>query len=469
MLQPVIIAGGSGTRLWPLSRQRYPKQFLPLVGDKTMLQTTLERLQGLDCAPPIIVCNEDHRFIAAEQLRISDTEHHGIILEPCGRNTAPAICLAALLAKDIDPDATLLVLPADHHMDDPLAFVAAVKAAHQAAESGALITFGITPNHPATGYGYIKSAAPLTGGEPQKISEFIEKPNLERAEALIASGDYLWNSGIFMFRGDAFLEELQTLRGDIYSACLQSWQTSAVDMDFVRPDSNLFSACPAESIDYAVMEKTANAMVMPMDPQWNDLGSWSSLLDLLPKNAQGNIEIGDSMSIDSHNNYIRGDNKLIATLGISDLVIVDTKDALLVAHKDHVEKVKQLVDQLKTEQRTEYIHHREVYRPWGKYDSMDQGSRFQVKRITVKPKAKLSVQMHHHRAEHWVVVSGTAKVSIDNVERLICENESVYIPIGAVHSLENPGKIPIELIEIQSGAYLGEDDIVRFDDRYGRT
>jgi mannose-1-phosphate guanylyltransferase len=469
MLQPVIIAGGSGTRLWPLSRQLYPKQFLPVVGDKTMLQATLERVQGLDCAPPIIVCNEDHRFIAAEQLRLAGIEHNGIILEPCGRNTAPAICLAALLAKKIDPDASLLVLPADHHMEDPQAFLAAVEAAQEASASGALITFGITPNHPATGYGYIKSAAPLTGDKPQTISEFIEKPSLERAEALIASGDYLWNSGIFMFRGDAFLKELQTLRPDIYSACLQSWQTSAVDMDFVRPDSNLFSACPAESIDYAVMEKTANAMVMPMDPQWNDLGSWSSLLDLLPKNAQGNVEIGDTMSIDSCNNYIRGDNKLIATLGISDLVIVDTKDALLVAHKDHVEKVKQLVDQLKTEQRSEYIHHREVYRPWGKYDSMDQGSRFQVKRITVKPEAKLSVQMHHHRAEHWVVVSGTAKVSIDNVERLICENESVYIPIGAVHSLENPGKIPIELIEIQSGAYLGEDDIVRFDDRYGRA
>ena len=469
MLQPVIIAGGSGTRLWPLSRQLYPKQFLPVVGDKTMLQATLERLQGLDCAPPIIVCNEDHRFIAAEQLRLAGIEHNGIILEPCGRNTAPAICLAALLAKKIDPDASLLVLPADHHMEDPQAFLAAVEAAQEAAANGALITFGITPNHPATGYGYIKSAAPLTGDQPQKISEFIEKPNLERAEALIASGDYLWNSGIFMFRGDAFLKDLQTLRPDIYSACLQSWQTSAVDMDFVRPDSNLFSACPAESIDYAVMEKTANAMVMPMDPQWNDLGSWSSLLDLLPKNAQGNVEIGDTMSIDSCNNYIRGDNKLITTLGISDLVIVDTKDALLVAHKDHVEKVKQLVDQLKTEQRSEYIHHREVYRPWGKYDSMDQGSRFQVKRITVKPEAKLSVQMHHHRAEHWVVVSGTAKVSIDNVERLICENESVYIPIGAVHSLENPGKIPIELIEVQSGTYLGEDDIVRFDDRYGRA
>jgi mannose-1-phosphate guanylyltransferase len=469
MLQPVIIAGGSGSRLWPLSRQLYPKQFLPLVGDKTMLQATLERLESLNCAAPIIVCNEDHRFIAAEQLRLAGTEHNGIILEPCGRNTAPAICLAALLTRDIDPEASLLVLPADHHMDDPQAFITAIEAAQEAAASGALITFGIKPSHPATGYGYIKSDEPVTGDAPQKISEFIEKPNLERAEALVGSGDYLWNSGIFMFRGDAFLRELQALRPDIYTACEQSWKTSAVDRDFVRPDSNLFSACPDESIDYAVMERTTNAVVMPMDPQWNDLGSWSSLLDLLPKNTQGNIEIGDTISLDSCNNYIRGDNKLIATLGIKNLVIVDTKDALLVAHKDHVEKVKQLVDQLKADQRSEYIHHREVYRPWGKYDLMDQGSRFQVKRITVKPKAKLSVQMHHHRAEHWVVVSGTAKVCIDNVERLICENESVYIPIGAVHSLENPGKIPIELIEIQSGAYLGEDDIVRFDDRYGRT
>jgi len=469
MLQPVIIAGGSGTRLWPLSRQLYPKQFLPLVGDKTMFQVTLERLQGLDSAPPIIVCNEDHRFIAAEQLRLAGAEHNGIILEPCGRNTAPAICLAALLAKDIDPDATLLVLPADHHMDNPQAFLTAVKCAEESAAKGALITFGIQPSYAATGYGYIRSAEPLIGNQPQKIGEFIEKPNLEQAENLIASGDYLWNSGIFMFRGNGFLNELETLRPDILTACRQSWQSSAEDMEFVRPDSNLFSACPAESIDYAVMEKTTNAMVMPMDPQWNDLGSWSSLLDLLPKNNQGNVEIGDSIGIESSNNYVHAENKLVATLGINDLVIVDTKDALLVAHKDHVEKVKQLVDILKADQRSEYIHHREVYRPWGKYDSMDQGLRFQVKRITVKPKAKLSVQMHHHRAEHWVVVSGTAKVSIDNVERLICENESVYIPIGAVHSLENPGKIPIELIEIQSGTYLGEDDIVRFEDLYGRT
>lgn len=469
MLQPVIIAGGSGTRLWPLSRQLYPKQFLPLVDDKTMFQATLARLQDLHCAPPIIVCNEDHRFIAAEQLRLAGAEHNGIILEPCGRNTAPAICLAALLAKDIDPDTTLLVLPADHHMDNPQAFLAAISAAEESAAAGALITFGIKPSYAATGYGYIKSAEPLIGGQPQKIGKFIEKPDLERAEELIASGDYLWNSGIFMFRGDTFLKELETLRPDIYDACQQSWQTNEVDMDFVRPDTNLFSACPAESIDYAVMEKTTNAMVMPMDPQWNDLGSWSSLLDLLPKNRQGNVEIGDTIAIESSNNYVHAENKLVATLGTNDLVIVDTKDALLVAHKDHVEKVKQLVDILKAEQRSEYIHHREVYRPWGKYDSMDQGARFQVKRITVKPEAKLSVQMHHHRAEHWVVVSGTAKVCIDNVEHLICENQSVYIPIGAVHSLENPGKIAIELIEIQSGAYLGEDDIVRFEDLYGRT
>jgi len=469
MLQPVIIAGGSGTRLWPLSRQLYPKQFLPLVGKQTMLQATLARLKGLNCAAPIIVCNEDHRFIAAEQLRIAGSEHNGIILEPCGRNTAPAICLAALLAKDIDPDATLLVLPADHHMDNPQAFLAAVGAAEKAAISGALITFGIRPSHPATGYGYIKSTEPLIADQPQKIGEFIEKPDLEQAEDLLASGDYLWNSGIFLFRGDAFLTELQKLRPDIYTACQRSWQTNTVDMDFVRPDTNLFSTCPAESIDYAVMEKTTNAMVMPMDPQWNDLGSWSSLLDLLPKNDQGNVAIGDTIGIESRNNYVYAEHKLVATLGINDLVIVDTKDALLVAHKDHVEKIKQLVDILKVEQRSEYIHHREVYRPWGKYDSMDKGSRFQVKRITVKPDAKLSVQMHHHRAEHWVVVSGTAKVSIDNVERLICENESIYIPIGAVHSLENPGKIPIELIEIQSGTYLGEDDIVRFEDLYGRV
>ncbi|MDC0088774.1 mannose-1-phosphate guanylyltransferase/mannose-6-phosphate isomerase [Porticoccaceae bacterium] len=468
MLQPVILAGGSGTRLWPLSRQLYPKQFLQLVGNQTMLQSTIARLEDLDCAPAIIVCHEDHRFIVAEQLRLSANQHNGIILEPCARNTAPAICLAALLASNIDPDATLLVLPADHHMQNPQEFLKAVNCATESAIAGALLTFGITPNHPATGYGYIKSTEKLTADRPQKISQFIEKPDLESAQKYISSGDFLWNSGIFMFRASAFLHEIQVLRPDIHSACAEAWADHSRDGDFIRPHQDSFTSCPAESIDYAVMEQTTKAMVMPMDPQWNDLGSWSSLLELLPKNGAGSVEIGDTVSLHSSNNYIHAEHKLVATLGIDDTVIVDTKDALLVAHKDRVEDVKQLVEILNTQQRCETVHHREVYRPWGKYDSMDQGPRFQVKRITVKPKAKLSVQMHHHRAEHWVVVSGTAKVTIDNVERLICENESVYIPIGAVHCLENPGKIAIELIEIQSGAYLGEDDIVRFGDVYGR-
>ena len=469
MLQPIILAGGSGTRLWPLSRQLYPKQFLPLTGDKTMLEVTANRLAELNCAPPIIVCNEEHRFIAAEQLRLANISHNGILLEPSGRNTAPAICLAALLATDINPNSTLLVLPADHHMGQPKAFVEAVTNASQAASEGALITFGITPDHAASGYGYIKAQLTKSTSTPQKISQFVEKPTTAVARQYLDSGEYVWNSGIFMFQAQAFLKELQSLRPDIHHCCEKAWKGKTSDMDFLRPDQQTFESCPSESIDYAIMEKTTNAMVMPMDPQWNDLGSWSALLDLLPKNGDGNVQVGDVIGLNSANNYIHAEHKLVATLGIKDLVIVDTKDALLVAHKDDVEDVKQLVEILKKQQRSEYIHHREVYRPWGKYDSMDQGQRFQVKRITVKPKAKLSVQMHHHRAEHWVVVSGTAKVTIDNVEKLICENESVYIPIGAVHALENPGKIPIELIEIQSGAYLGEDDIVRFEDLYGRA
>ena len=472
MLQPVILAGGSGTRLWPLSRQLYPKQFLPLTGDRTMLELTVDRLAGLDCAPPIIVCNEDHRFIAAEQLRLSNIPHNGIILEPCGRNTAPAICMAALLAREINPDSTLLILPADHHMGHPEAFIEAIAAASPAAEDGALLTFGITPDHAASGYGYIKAQLNKSEREsnttPQKIREFVEKPCREVAQKYVDSGDYVWNSGIFMFQAKSFLHELNLLRPDIHNCCKESWSSKTSDMDFLRPDQKTFESCPAESIDYAVMEKTDNAMVMPMDPQWNDLGSWSALLDLLPKNDAGNVQVGDVIDLNSTNNYIHAEHKLVATLGVKDLVIVDTKDALLVAHRDDIEDVKQLVEILKKQQRSEYIHHREVYRPWGKYDSMDQGERFQVKRITVKPNAKLSVQMHHHRAEHWVVVSGTAKVTIDNVEKLISENESVYIPIGAVHALENPGKIPIELIEVQSGTYLGEDDIVRFEDIYGR-
>ena len=470
MLQPVIIAGGSGTRLWPLSRELYPKQFLSLTeSDKSMLELTVERLADLNCAPPIVVCNEDHRFIVAEQLRLCGSSHNGIVLEPCRRDTAPAICLAALLAREINPDSTLLVLPADHYMGQPDAFTEAVNNACQAVSEGALLTFGITPDHAACGYGYIKAPLSADSGKPQKVSQFVEKPSAEVAQQYLDSGDYIWNSGIFMFQSQAFLDELQTHRGDIHSFCEEAWQGKSSDMDFLRPDSEIFKSCPAESIDYAVMEKTSNAMVIRMEPQWNDLGSWSALLDLLPKNGSGNVEVGDVVGLDSANNYIHSEHKLVGTLGVEDLVIVDTKDALLVADRNRVEDVKKLVEQLKQQQRCEVVHHREVYRPWGKYDSMDQGQRFQVKRITVKPKAKLSLQMHHHRAEHWVVVSGTAKVTIDNVEKLVSENESVYIPIGAVHSLENPGMIPIELIEIQSGTYLGEDDIVRFEDLYGRA
>lgn len=469
MLQPVIIAGGSGTRLWPLSRHLYPKQFLPLTGDRSMLQLTIDRLAGLDCAPPIIVCNEEHRFIAAEQLRQGGLAHNGIILESSGRNTAPAICLAALLAEEISPNRTLLVLPADHHMGCPEAFTQAVTAAALGAPQESLVTFGITPSHAATGYGYIKAEAADADQVLRRVRQFVEKPSHAVAKAYLASGEYVWNSGIFMFQSATYLEALKRYREDIYSACVKAWQGKSQDMDFLRPTPALFDQCPAESIDYAVVEKTDNALMMAMNPKWNDVGSWSALLDLLPKTPEGNVQVGDVMALKSTNNYIHAEQKLVATLGIKDLVIVDTKDALLVAHRDHVEDVKQLVDQLKSGQRSEYLHHREVYRPWGRCDSMDQGERFQVKRITVKPKAKLSLQMHHHRAEHWVVVSGTAKVTIDKKLQLLCENESVYIPIGAIHSLENPGKIPLELIEIKSGTYLGEDDIVRFEDLCGRA
>ena len=467
MLQPVIIAGGSGTRLWPLSRQLYPKQFLPLVGELTMLQVTVQRIASLECLPPIIVCNEEHRFIAAEQLRALNIAHGGIILEPAGRNTAPAIFLAALRSQDIDPEAQLLVLPADHHMSSPEAFCAGVTASVDAATNGSLVTFGIKPDRPATGYGYIRAAA--CGQGPFSITEFVEKPSLPVAQGYLSSGDYLWNSGIFLFSGSSYLKQLGRYRADIAAACIKSWAGKTVDSEFFRPDKASFESCPSESIDYAVMESTEDGMVMPIDPGWNDLGSWDALLDLLPKTSQGNVEKGDVVSHNSSNNFIYADHKLVSTLGVSDLVIVDTKDALLVAHKDSVEDVKLIVEQLKQAQRSETLNHREVFRPWGKYDSMDSSDRFQVKRITVNPRAKLSVQMHHHRAEHWVVVKGTAKVTIDGVDKLVSENESVYIPIGAVHALENPGRIPIELIEIQTGSYLGEDDIVRFEDRYGRS
>jgi mannose-1-phosphate guanylyltransferase len=469
MLHPVIIAGGSGTRLWPLSREAYPKQFLNLTGGKgTMLQETIQRLDGLDHESPIVICNEAHRFIAGEQLRQIDVRHDGIILEPCGRNTAPAICLAALHALEKDKDARLLVLAADHVIEDEKEFRYVLSLAEKNMVDGQIVTFGIIPTDAATGYGYIHTNE-LAINEFNKVKSFIEKPSEKKAQQYFDDGSYLWNSGMFLFSAKDFLAELGKSRPDILNACEKAWKGKSNDLEFIRVDEKAFAACPSESIDYAVMEVTEHAYVMPLDVGWNDLGSWSSLSEVLDKDDSSNVIDGDVISFDSQNNYIHSRDKLVATLGVSDLIIVDTKDALLVTTKEQSQNIKKIVTAIKEAGRGEHEQHREVYRPWGKYDSMDEGARFQVKRITVNPGAKLSVQKHHHRAEHWVVVSGIAKVRVGEEEKLLAENQSVFIPVGEIHSLENPGKIPLELIEVQSGAYLGEDDIVRFEDLYGRA
>ncbi len=469
MLHPVVIAGGSGTRLWPLSREEYPKQFLNLTGgDGTMLQETITRLNGLEHAEPIVVCNEKHRFIAGEQLRQIGVKHNGIILEPCGRNTAPAICLAAFQALEYDADATLLVLAADHLIQDAESFRQVLAVADQSLSKGQLLTFGIVPTEAATGYGYIQ-AKNLVSGALNKVDGFVEKPDLATAQHYLDDGDYLWNSGMFMFSAQDYLSELKQFRPDILDACEAAWQGKSKDLEFIRIDEELFSNCPSESIDYAVMESTQHAYVLPLDAGWSDLGSWSSLSEVLAPDEDGNVVNGDVITHTSTNNYIHTEDKLVSVLGVDGLVIINTKDAVLVTNKKNAQNVKSIVNEIIHAQRTEHKHHRVVYRPWGKYDSMDAGERFQVKRITVKAGAKLSVQKHHHRAEYWVVVSGAAKVRVDDEEKLLSENESVFIPVGSVHSLENPGKIPLELIEVQSGSYLGEDDIVRFEDLYGRA
>ncbi|WP_439145979.1 mannose-1-phosphate guanylyltransferase/mannose-6-phosphate isomerase [Vibrio sp.] len=467
MILPVIMAGGSGSRLWPLSRDNYPKQFLKLHGQNTMLQETILRLNGLQHAPAMLICNEEHRFIAAEQVRQIGVAHNCIFLEPVGRNTAPAIALAAFKAVENNQDALLLVLAADHVIENQTAFQESVNKAKLLAEQGKLVTFGIVCSTPETGYGYIKRGAEIEYGFI--VDRFVEKPNLETAEEYIASGDYYWNSGMFLFKASRYLEELKAFRPDIYEACGKAIQVQNNDMGFVRVDDEAFEACPDESVDYAVMEHTKDAVVVPMDANWSDVGGFAALWEVSGQDENGNAFIGDVKSVDTKNTLVFGEDKLITTVGVENLVIVNTKDAVLVAHKDESQKVKQIVSQLKADERSEVTSHREVYRPWGKYDSVDNGERFQVKRITVKPGAKLSVQMHHHRAEHWIVVSGTAKVQIDDTEQFVTENESVYIPITAVHALENPGKVDLELIEVQSGSYLGEDDIVRFEDRYGRV
>lgn len=468
MLLPIIMAGGSGSRLWPLSRQAFPKQFLNLQGDNTMLQDTVNRLHGLDHQSPIIVCNEEHRFTVAEQLRLNKSLYSDILLEPVGRNTAPAVALAAFRAIQNDDDAILLVLAADHVIKQPTNFVRTVNHAKQLANDGFLVTFGIVPNEPETGYGYIQAGDAIDKTPASRVAQFVEKPSLATATEYLSSGDYLWNSGMFLFKASTYLSELKQFRPDIYASCEKAMASTSSDLDFLRINKEEFLSCPSESIDYAVMEQTKHAAVIPLDCGWSDVGSWSALWDVADKDTEGNSSKGDVLNVDTTNSYMHSTEKLITTVGLDNVIVVETKDAVLVANKDNVQQVKTIVEKIKLEERTEWQHHREVYRPWGKYDSIDNGNRFQVKRITVKPGAKLSVQMHYHRAEHWVVVSGTAKVRNGDNEILLTENQSTYIPVGEIHSLENPGQVPLELIEIQSGSYLGEDDIVRFEDKYGR-
>lgn len=467
MILPIILCGGTGSRLWPLSRDLMPKQFLKLDGNDTMLQTTVKRMIGVQSLPPLIICNEEHRFIAAEQMRQINQLDHNIILEPVGRNTAPAIALAAMTAVKKGQDPLLLVLAADHIISDSNEFRQVVTKASEFAAADNLVTFGIVATGPETGYGYIKRGVEKSGA--YSVQQFVEKPDLETAKGYVSSGEYYWNSGMFIFKASVYLAELKQHRPDIYSACEKAMAEVDPDLDFIRVNKEAFLACPDDSIDYAVMEKTTKAVVVPLNAGWSDVGSWSSLWDVTAKDENNNVHKGDVLSVASKDNYVFAETGLVATVGLENIIVVQTKDAVLVAAKDKVQDVKSIVQQLKGAGRTEHRIHREVYRPWGKYDSIDNGARYQVKRITVKPGEKLSIQMHHHRAEHWIVVSGTANVTVDGKDTLMSENQSIYIPLGAIHALENPGKIPLELIEVQSGSYLGEDDIVRFSDRYGRA
>ncbi len=469
MIVPVILSGGSGTRLWPLSREAYPKQFLPLVDQNTMLQNTALRIAGLaDVAAPLVVCNQEHRFMVAEQLRAIGIQPATAILEPVGRNTAPAVAVAALHAQCDGADPTLLILPADHVIADVEGFRTAVRQVATHAEAGRLITFGIVPTAPETGYGYIKAGAPLDDSGVCAVERFVEKPDADTAQTYFQSGTYSWNSGMFMFRASSFLAELEQFAPAVLAACQQALATGRADRDFLWLDGAAFAACPKDSIDYAVMEKTDHAVVLPLEVGWNDVGSWSALWEVGERNGDGNIARGDVIEVDTRDSYVDATSRLVATVGVEHLVVVETADAVLVATKDRVQDVKTVVDRLKARRRPEGSSHRKVYRPWGFYDSIDLDRRFQVKRIMIKPGACISSQMHHHRAEHWVVVSGTARVHRGDEEYLLTENQSTYIPVGVPHRLTNPGKIPLEIIEVQSGSYLGEDDIVRFEDIYGR-
>ena len=466
------MAGGTGSRLWPMSRELYPKQFLRLYGEQSMLQETVTRLKGLETSNPLVICNEEHRFLVAEQLRQINQLSNNIILEPAGRNTAPAITLAALSAIDEDYDPLLLVLAADHVIENIEAFHQAVNNAIPFAEQGKLVTFGIVPTGPETGYGYIQRGTEFNNPSAPvfRVQRFVEKPDLQTALQYLETGEYYWNSGMFLFRAKRFLEEMATYRPDILDACLKAIETAQPDeqQEFIRVDKAAFIACPDESVDYAVMEKTTEAIVVPLDAGWNDVGSWAALWEVNNKNLNGNAVTGDVFTHNATNCYINTDEKFIAAIGVENLVIVNTKDAVLIIDKSQVQDVKKVVEFLKNQERREYRVHRESYRPWGRNDNVVNTVRYHVNRLTVKPGGKSSLQMHHHRAEHWVILSGTAKVSLDDKTYLLTENQSTFIPIGSQHMLENPGKIPLEILEIQSGAYLEDDDIIRIKDHYGR-
>ncbi len=475
---PVILSGGSGSRLWPLSREQYPKQLISFNGKGSLLQETVLRLDGLsaDLAAPMLVCNENHRFLVAEQLLKIDHEASVILLEPVGRNTAPALTIAAMHHLQGDGDAILLVMPADHVVRLAEPFHRAINEAVILAESGALVTFGIVPTHGETGYGYIRKGQPLDGHEnAAEIAEFVEKPDKQTAEGYVASGDFLWNSGMFVMKASVWLKQIETFQPAMAAACRKALQDKVQDLDFCRLDHTAFEACPSESIDYAVMEKLGASggetpgIVVLLDAGWTDLGAWPAIWEVCERDECGNMIKGDVLTYDTRNTLIHAEHRLVASVGLDDLLVVETADAVLVANKSHAQDVKKIVEQLKLDGRSESLVHRQVYRPWGSYEGVDAGERFQVKRIAVKPGAALSLQMHHHRAEHWIVVRGTARVTCGAETFLLTENQSTYIPIGEKHRLENPGTVMLELIEVQSGSYLGEDDIVRFEDQYGRS
>jgi mannose-1-phosphate guanylyltransferase/mannose-6-phosphate isomerase len=468
MLTPVLLSGGVGSRLWPVSREGHPKQFLPLAGELTMLQETLLRTVGLEETSPLVVCNEEHRFMVAEQLRHVGIKSGGLILEPQGRNTAPAVALAAIEALQRDPASLLLVLPADHLIRDVSAFADAVGRAVPLAEQGRLMTFGVVPTAPETGYGYIKCGSEL-GSDLYDLERFVEKPDVQTAQAYVDSGSYLWNSGMFLLKADTYLEQLGKFAPDMLASCERAMREASRDMDFVRPDPDVFAQCPSDSIDYAVMENTDSGGVVALDCGWSDVGAWSALWEVGENDDQGNVSVGDVILDNCTDSYFRSDSRLLAATGVDNLVVVETADAVLVADRDKVQDVKRIVNQLKEEGRSEALLHRRVYRPWGSYESLIVSDRFQVKRIEVNPGQTLSLQLHHHRAEHWIVVKGTAEVTCEDKVFMLGEDESTYIPLGHKHRLANPGRIPLEIIEVQSGTYLGEDDIVRFEDNYGRS